>query len=58
MNDSRPIGGSARGELARAVVQEGCGQRASGATCSRMDMHSRGFVDYQDIFVLVQDFER
>ena len=21
-------------------------------------MHSRGFVDYQDIFVLVQDFER
>jgi hypothetical protein len=58
MNDSRAIGGSARGELACAVVEEGCSQRARGATSSWMHMHSRGFVDYQNIFVLVQDFER
>jgi hypothetical protein len=57
MNNSGAIGGSARGELACAVVEEGCGQRARGPTCSWMDMHSRGFVDYQNIFVLVQDFE-
>jgi hypothetical protein len=58
MNNSWAIGGSARGELACAVVEEGCGQRARGPTCPWMDMHSRGFVDYQNIFVLVQDFER
>jgi hypothetical protein len=58
MNDSGAIWGSARGELARAVVQEGCGQRARGPTCPWMDMHSRSFVDYQNILVLVQDFER
>jgi hypothetical protein len=58
MNNSRAIGGSARGELACAVVEEGCGQRARWPTCPWMDMHSRGFVDYQNIFVLVQNFER
>jgi hypothetical protein len=57
MNNSRPIGGSARGEFSRTVVQEGCGQRARGPTCPWMNMHPRGFVDDQDIFVLVQDFE-
>jgi hypothetical protein len=57
MNDSRPIGGSAMGEFPRAVVQESCCQRARGPTCPWMNMHSRGFVDDQDIFVLVQDFE-
>jgi hypothetical protein len=56
MNNSWAIGGSARGEFPRTVVQEGCGQRARGPTCPWMNMHSRGFVDDQDIFVLVQDF--
>jgi hypothetical protein len=58
MNNSGAIGGSARGEFPCAVVQEGSGQRARGPTCPWMNMHSRGFVDYQNIFVLVQDFER
>jgi hypothetical protein len=58
MNNSWAIGGSARGKFPRTVVQEGCGQRARGPTCPRVNMHPRSFVDYQDIFVLVQDFER
>jgi hypothetical protein len=45
MNDSRAIGGSARGEFPRTVVQEGCGQRARGPTCPRVNMHPRSFVD-------------
>ena len=57
MNDAGTVGASAGGEMARAVMQQGGGEGARGSAGSRMNGDSRGFVEDNDVGVLVKDVE-
>lgn len=58
VNNPGAIGRAALGEPAGAVVQEGGGEGAGRATGARMDVHAGGFVDDENVIVLVQNLQR
>jgi len=57
VNDARAIGGAPGGELAFAMVKEGGGEGSGGATCTGVNVHAGGFVDDEDVIVLMEDVE-
>ena len=57
VNDAGAIGGAPGGELAFAMVKEGGGEGSGGATCTGVNVHAGGFVDDEDVIVLMEDVE-
>ena len=58
VDDAGAVGSASGGELAGAVVEQGGGQGARGATGTRVDGQTGRFVQNDDIGVLVQDVQR
>jgi hypothetical protein len=57
VNDAGAIGGTSGRKLAFAMVEEGGGEGASGPTCTWVNVHAGGFVDDEDVIVLMEDVE-
>jgi drug/metabolite transporter (DMT)-like permease len=58
VNDPGTIRTAAGGELARAVVQKGRGEGTGGSTGAGMNGEAGGFVEDDDVGVLVEDLQR
>jgi hypothetical protein len=57
VNDAGAIGGASGGELAFTMVKEGGSEGASGTTCTWVNVHAGGFVDDEDVIVLMENVE-
>jgi hypothetical protein len=57
VNDPGAIGGASGSELAFAMVKESRGEGSGWATCSGVDVHAGGFVDDEDVIVLMENVE-
>jgi hypothetical protein len=57
VNDARAIGGASGRELAFTMVEESCGEGSGGPTCTGVNVHAGGFVDDEDVIVLMEYVE-
>ena len=58
VNDAGSLGTAPRGEFSRAVVKEGGGKGAGRPTGAGVDGKAGGFVEDDDVGILIQDVER
>ena len=57
VNDPGTIGGASGGELAFTMVKKGGREGAGGPTCTWVNVHAGGFVDDEDVIVLMENVE-
>ena len=57
MNDPGPVRSASWGQLALAVVKEGSGEGSGRTSGAGVNMHAGGFVDDQQVGILVKNFK-